>query len=104
MEWKRFVTEYLLKKQGGRCVGCGGGIRKQYQAIVKPNDRTTPLEDLKLVHRDCTAVNPRLELLHVQIEHLLNKGDHPSTIAAVLNISERTVWRHKAKKKERQNA
>lgn len=100
MKWKAIVVTALARRQAGRCADCRGAIEPDGQAVVKYTERGqgTGLDNLKLVHRDCRKALPRRELLQVQIEHLLKRNETSARIAKLLHISERTVWRHKAKR------
>ncbi len=99
MKWKEIVVATLARRQGGRCADCGGGIKTAAETRVKTKKNgSADLDNLKLVHRDCSRSKPEHELVKVQIDHLLSKNEHPKRIADILGISERTVWRHKARR------
>lgn len=91
------ILDYLRKVQRGMCADCGRPVDRTYQEKVIYKRRDSPddtLDNLKLVHQDCSKATRIVEDRVDRARALLNDGMSVRQAAIILNVSERTIQRY----------
>jgi hypothetical protein len=105
VRWRDIIVNHLKTRQQGVCANCGLPITASYQErvtyITDPRiDGPEELDNLKLVHKDCSMVtSEHPKILRGKAIILLEKGWSPERIAKHLGLSIRTIYRYKRNKR-----